>query len=116
MTAVYVATIVGIIVAAIYIWSVVRGLKRARQEMAVYGGAQLGQIEAVKDGVYEAQEAGLGWKTATGLVLSVIALALIVTSPVLWYIVPFLSIATAIAVIVAFAIEERSGKARDTAQ
>lgn len=111
MTAVYLATFVGIVVAVIYIWSVFRGLSRARKEMAVHGGAQLGQIEAVNDSVYHEQEAGLGWKTATGLVLSILALALVVTSPKLWYAVPFLSIATAIAVIAAFAIEERTSKA-----
>jgi hypothetical protein len=110
MTAVYVAIVAGIVVAAIYLWSVTNGLVAARTEMATFGGGQLGQIQTVPDRLLKEQERGLIWQSAAGVVLSTLALVLLVIGPVFWTLVPFLAIGTAITVIVAFAIESRARK------
>lgn len=110
MTAVYVAIVVGIIVAAIYVWSVANALAAAKTDMAAHGGAQLGQIQTVPDRVFKEQERGLVWQSAAGVVLSTLVLALLVIGPAFWTLVPFLAIGTAVTVIVAFAIEGRARK------
>jgi len=109
MLAAEIAVAAGIIVATVYLASIVRSLRRARREMQRHGGAQLSQAALVHDQVFVDQEAGMFWKAAAGLVLSTLALVLLMTGPALWYLVPFLSIATAIAVIAAFALDSDTG-------
>jgi len=107
MTAAYISLIVGIVVAIVYVVAVWRGLINAKREMARHGGAQIGEIQDVKEQVFTQQEPGALLKSAAGIVLSTVALVLLIWSPVFWYLVPFLSIGTAVAVIVAFIVEAR---------
>ncbi|MGE3872732.1 MAG: hypothetical protein AB7F74_07230 [Parvibaculaceae bacterium] len=111
MTAAYISLIAGLIVAVVYIIAVWRGLIAAKREMAKHGGALIGEITAVDDRVFRAQETGVLVKSAAGVVLSTIALIALILSPWFWYLVPFLSIGTAISVIVAFATEARTDRA-----
>jgi hypothetical protein len=107
MIAAYVAVIAGVVVGAVYLWTVLDGLLHARAEMKAHGGGKLGAVHSVPDQVYRDQEKGLLVQSAAGVVLSTLALAVLALGPVTWYLVPFLSIGTAIAVIVAFAVERR---------
>ena len=108
MTAAYIALIAGIVVGVVYVIAVWRGLISAKREMTKHGGAQIGEIQDVKEQVFAEQEAGVLLKSLAGVVLSTVALVLLIASPVFWYLVPFLSIGTAVAVIVAFAVEARA--------
>lgn len=108
MIAAYLSVGAGIVVAIAYIVSVWRGLTNAKAEMIRHGGAQIGEIQETEDQIFFDQEVGSLYKSAAGVVLSTVALVLLILSPTLWYLVPFLSIGTAIAVIAAFIVEERS--------
>jgi hypothetical protein len=111
MIAAYISLIAGAVVSLAYLIAVWRGLISAKQEMARYGGAQIGEIKAVDDQVFRAQESGILWKSVAGVVLSTAALVVLILSPSFWYLVPFLGIGTAVAVIAAFAVESRSDRA-----
>ncbi len=108
MTAAYIALFAGIVVAVVYVVAVWRGLIGAKREMAEYGGARIGEIRDVNEQVFSNQERGILFKSVAGIVLSTVALILLAVNPVFWYLVPFLSIGTAVAVIAAFIVEARS--------
>jgi hypothetical protein len=105
MIAVIIALVLGAIVSVAYVWSLVGGVAQARREMSVHGGADLGEAQRIDQGVLERQEVGLFWKSAAGVGLSILAIALIAVHPALWYVLPFLSLGTALAVVAAFAID-----------
>jgi hypothetical protein len=104
MTA-YVSLFIGMMVAVTYIIVLFRGFDKTKREMSLYGGGQLGETQLVDDEVFDSQEDGVLWKAAAGLVLSTLVLMLLLASPMVWYVVPFLSFGTAIAVIVAFSAD-----------
>ena len=111
MIAAYIATALGLVVGAVYLWVVLQGLITAKNDMVTHGGGRLGTVQHVPDKVFRDQEKGLLLQSAAGVVLSTLALLLLALGPVYWHIVPFLSIGTAIAVIVAFAVERRDRRA-----
>jgi hypothetical protein len=111
MTAAYVSLVSGFIVTLAYLIVVWRGLIAAKREMTRYGGARIGEIKSVEEGIFRKQEKGIVWKSAAGVVLSTLALVLLILGPWSWYLVPFLAIGTAISVIVAFLVEQRSTSA-----
>lgn len=89
MTAFVIALAVGAVVTAVYIALAVRDIRRLRAAGPDLGG-ELGGSD------------GFTWKAGIGVALSVLLLVGISVSPAIWYVLPFLAIGSAIAVIVAF--------------
>ena len=91
MTAFVIALVGGVVVAAIYIALAVQDIGRLRTAGAVpddtsdVGGSD-----------------GFTWKAGIGVLASVLLLVGISVSAAVWYVLPFLAIGSAVAVIVAF--------------
>jgi hypothetical protein len=106
MLAAYLSVIVGAVVALVYAFLLVRTLRKSKGEMRRHGGGLLGQTAPIADAVFVSQGQGLVGKTIGALLLSVAALAVLTINSGFWYAIPFLSIATAAAVVVAFILDE----------
>ncbi len=106
MSAAYLALILGIIVAVVYLVVIYRGFGKSKAEMATFGGAQLGEVALIDDRVFKEQEIGIVWKSAAGLILSGVILWLISVNASIWYVVPFLGLGTSLAVILAFLLDK----------
>jgi hypothetical protein len=100
MTAYYIAVVVGIATAVVYVTLAGRALLRVRRSV-------LGGDERPPDttDVYEGQAAGFAWKAAGGVIASTLVIVLISLGSAWWYLVPFLAIGSSIAVIVAFLVD-----------
>ena len=106
MTAFIIALVAGIIVAAIYLGLVVKSFVDIRGRILSGIGDDLGSDE-----IYDAQAGGFTVKAGLGAIASIIVIALIGLTPSIWYLVPFLAIGTAIAVIEAFLVDRNGNGA-----
>ncbi|UJA18982.1 hypothetical protein HJD18_01340 [Thermoleophilia bacterium SCSIO 60948] len=57
------------------------------------------------DAVFAAQGHGFNWKAAVGVIVATTVLSLLALGPFFFYVIPFLAIGSAIAVVVAFVID-----------
>ena len=89
MTAFVIALVGGAIVAALYISLAVQDIRRLRTA----GEEPAGQVGGSD---------GFSWKAGIGVALSVALLVGISVSSAVWYLLPFLAIGSAVAVVAAF--------------
>ena len=99
MIAFYVALVVGTVVAGAYLDLVYDGFQRARRE---YENPTLVLDDAEVAESYERQGRGFSWVAGGGVVVSSTLLIAASVTGAVWYLLPFLGIGTAIAVVVAF--------------
>lgn len=99
MSIFYVALVAGFVIAVAYLGLVVEEFLRSRREYL----ADVGNVDDAHDPLeYEKQEGGFSWVAAGAVVGSTILVVLISLSGKAWYILPLLSLGSAVAVIVAF--------------
>jgi hypothetical protein len=98
MTAFYVALVIGGIVAIAYIALGFEEFQRARR---TYGTS----VEEASADDLDAQGRGFTWVALGGVVVSTTLLVLISHTSWAWYILPFLSVGSALAVVVAFVVD-----------
>jgi len=101
MTAFVIATVLGVVVTAVYLALAGRSFAALRAQLAA--GEPV--IETAAD--FDTRVAGFRWKAPLAVLASTLVLVLISTTPVALALTPFLSIGTAIAVITAFLVERR---------
>jgi hypothetical protein len=99
MTAFVIAVIVGGLVAVVYVFLAGAQIGRVR-ERVLAGGREIDD-----PAVYDGQGRGFTVKATLGALASVLLLVGISVAPGFWYVLPFLAIGSAIAVIAAF-VEE----------
>jgi len=98
MFAFYVALAVGTVVAATYLYLVYDAFRRTRKE---YDEPALVLEDDPADS-YDRQGRGFSWVAGGGVVVSSTLLILASVTSAAWYVLPFLGIGSAIAVVVAF--------------
>jgi hypothetical protein len=99
MIAFYIALVLGTAIAAAYLTLGYREFQRTRRTYD--------QIESVEDEteVFADQEGKFTWVALGGVVVSTGLLVLASISGQAWYLLPFLSLGTALAVVVAFIVD-----------
>ncbi|HEX6519624.1 MAG TPA: hypothetical protein VF070_06345 [Streptosporangiaceae bacterium] len=113
MTAFWIALSIGIVVAATYLALVFDAFGRSRREFAAGTPAQADGDDRPE--VYERQGRNFSWMAGGGVIVSTTLLVLVSVAGWTWYILPFLGIGSAVAVILAFLIDRR-GAAREGAR
>ena len=104
MTAFYIALVVGIAVAVVYVTLVLQTFLRLRRSV-INGTA--GPVSSDAPDTYERQGRNFGWKAGAGVVVSTGLLGLVSLTGNAWYVLPFLGLGSSIAVIIAFLIDKR---------
>jgi len=105
MTAFYIALVLGGAIAAAYITLGYAEFRRARQS---YGEA----AEIATDEDLDSQGRGFTWVALGGVVVSTTLLVLISHTSWAWYILPFLSLGSALAVVAAFVVDREDSEAQ----
>ena len=91
MTAFIIALVAGVVVAALYVTLAVRDIGRLRTAGALPDDtSEVGGSD------------GFTWKAGIGVAISILLLVGISVSSAVWYLLPFLAIGSAVAVILAF--------------
>lgn len=98
MAAFYIALVLGFPIAIAYVGLGIEEFRRARR---TYGAT----AEAVSDSDLDEQGRGFTWVALSGVVVSTTLLVLISHWSRSWYVLPFLSIGSALAVVVAFLVD-----------
>lgn len=106
MIAFWIAVIVGLAVAVVYIALAVQAFARVRRDILAAQAAGESaepafEVSDVEGGVFT-------WKAAAAVVASTTVIILLGVSPVFWYLPVILAIGSALAVIAAFLIDRRS--------
>jgi hypothetical protein len=104
MTIFFIGLAVGLITAVVYVTVAIREFLRVRHQV-LHGGER---AEVESSTVYEGQGRHFGWKTAGGVVASILLLVLVSLSGLTWYLLPILAIGSSVAVIVAFLIDRHA--------
>jgi hypothetical protein len=106
MVAFWIAVGIGAVVGVVYLALVADAFTRSRREFVAGAPAD---VAGDPDGpeVYEQQGRNFGWMALGGVVVSTTLLVGASIASWTWYILPFLGIGSAIAVIVAFVIDRR---------
>ena len=104
MTAFYIALVLGGLIAIAYVALGFEEFKRARR---TYGEAP----EEVSSNDLDAQGQGFTWVALGGVVVSTTLLVLISHWSWSWYVLPVLSIGSALAVVVAFLVDRDEAEA-----
>ena len=105
MIAFYIALVLGGIIAVAYLALGYAEFQRARK---TYGAA----VETATDDELEAQGRGFTWVALGGVVVSTSLLVLISHTGWAWYILPFLSLGSALAVVAAFVVDREEAAAQ----
>ena len=98
MTAFYIALVLGTVIAVAYLTLGYAEFQRARRS---YSDA----TETIDPDDLDAQGRGFTWVALGGVVVSTTLLVLISSTSWAWYILPFLSLGSALAVVVAFVVD-----------
>lgn len=107
MIAFWIAVIVGIVVAAVYITLGVQAFFRVRRDVLALAAS--GETADLDVDALEANDAGsFSWKALGAVLVSTSVIALLGVSPVFWYVPAILAVGSAVAVIAAFLIDARS--------
>jgi hypothetical protein len=101
MAAFWIAAVIGAVTAVLYLALALRSFVRVRAR--VLGGAA---DELGDDATYDNQGGDFTWKAGAGVVCSITVIACLSLGGGWWYLVPFLAIGSAIAVVVAFLYDE----------
>ena len=109
MSVFYAALVVGGAVAVAYLWLVLDAFRRTRRELED-PALVLDEQETAE--TYERQGRGFSWVAGLGVAASSALLVLVSLTASIWYLLPFLSIGTALAVVVAF-LHDRGDLAPD---
>ena len=107
MAAFVVALVAGIGIALAYVTLAARSFAVVRRETLAAAAAGQSLEEAHDDQVYADQGGDFTWKAGLGVVASIALLVLIGVDAAFWYVLPFLSIGSAAAVVVAFLVDRR---------
>ena len=105
MTAFYIALVLGGVIAAAYVALGYAEFQRARR---TYGEA----TAVANDDDLDAQGRGFTWVALGGVVVSTTLLVLISHAGWAWYILPFLSLGSALAVVTAFVVDREEAEAQ----
>ena len=100
MFAFYLALLVGIGLAAVYLFLVFDGFQRVRRE---YADGVIPADDAADE--YARQRKGFSWVAGGGVLVSSTLLILASVSGSTWYLLPILSLGSALAVVVAFVVD-----------
>lgn len=93
-----VATLLAVLISGVYLYYVYDGIKRASRE-----------IDRAPEQSYDwASYSRLNFKVLNSIIGSMLLIYLLSVAPVFWYLAPFASLAAAVGVIIAFAIEQRA--------
>jgi hypothetical protein len=103
MIAFYIALVLGTAIAVAYIALGYSEFQRARR---TYGET----TEAASDHDLDAQGRGFTWVALGGVVVSTTLLVLISHTSWAWYILPFLSLGSALAVVAAFVVDREAAE------
>ena len=103
MTAFYIALVLGSVIAVAYIALGYAEFQRARRS---YGAT----TETARDDDLDAQSRGFTWVALGGVVVSTTLLVLISHTSWAWYILPFLSLGSALAVVTAFVVDREEAE------
>lgn len=99
----YIALLAGIAVAVAYLYLVKDGFERVRRD---YDDEAAG-VPRTAEVDYELQGRGFSWVAGGGVVASTTLLVLASYTGAVWYLLPFLAIGTAVAVVSAFLVDRR---------
>lgn len=105
MVAFVIALIVGLGVAAAYVALATDSFRDVRRKTIAAAASGEPLTDPHDDSVYAEQGGDFAWKASLGVIASIVLLVLIGVDPVFWYVLPFLSIGTAMAVVVAFVVD-----------
>ena len=103
MTAFYIALVLGAVIAVAYVVLGHAEFQRARRS---YGA----EAETVSDDDLDEQGRGFTWVALGGVVVSTTLLVLISHTSWAWYILPFLSLGSALAVVTAFVVDREEAE------
>jgi hypothetical protein len=101
MAAFWIAAVIGGITAILYLALALRSFRRVRARVLAGAADELGD-----DSTYDNQGGDFTWKAGAGVVASITVIACLSLGGGWWYLVPFLAIGSAIAVVVAFLYDE----------
>jgi hypothetical protein len=104
MAAFWIAAVLGSITAVVYLALALRSFLRVRRAVLAGAADELGD-----DSTYAKQGGDFTWKAGAGVVASISVIAALSLGGGWWYLVPFLAIGSAIAVVVAFIFDEVKG-------
>jgi hypothetical protein len=100
MLAFYIALAAGVLIGIAYLAMAARSFVAVRSRILAGSPEGLGS-----DATYDAQGHGFNWKAAAGVVVSIACLSLLATGPVFFYVIPFLALCSAAAVVCAFVVD-----------
>jgi len=109
MAGFYAALVVGAVVALAYLALVFIEFRRVRRH---YADGGLGQAVDIEEPEGRHAEGGFSWIAGAGVLASLLLLVLASVWGWTWYLLPILSIGTAVAVIVAFITDRQQGENR----
>ena len=103
MTAFYIALVLGAVISVAYVGLGYAEFQRARR---TYGASTV----TAGDDDLDAQGRGFTWVALGGVVVSTTLLVLISHTSWAWYILPFLSLGSALAVVAAFVVDREEAE------
>jgi len=103
MPAFYIALLAGIGVAVAYLYLVKDAFERVRRDYY----SEAAGVPRAAEVDYESQGRGFSWVAGAGVVASSSLLVLASYTSVVWYVLPFLAIGAAVAVVAAFLVDRR---------
>jgi hypothetical protein len=101
MAAFWIAAVLGAVTAVLYLGLALRAFLRVRRTVLAGKADELGD-----DATYARQGGDFTWKAGAGVVASISVIAALSLGGGWWYLVPFLAIGSAVAVVVAFLYDE----------
>lgn len=101
MTAFYIALVIGTIIAVAYITLAYQELQRTRRTRDIV-------TDTTSEHDFDEQGKGFTWVALGGVVISTTLLVLISHAAWAWYILPVLSLGSALAVVLAFLVDRES--------
>lgn len=106
MAAFWIAAVLGALVAVVYLALALRSFLRVRRAVLAGRADELGD-----DATYARQGGDFTWKAGAGVVASITVISCLSLGGGWWYLVPFLAIGSAVAVVAAFLYDELTSDA-----
>jgi predicted metal-binding membrane protein len=105
MIAFWIAVVIGVVVAVVYITLAVQAFIRVRAE--VLASASTGAAVDLDAGEIDS-DGSFTWKAVGAVIFSTLVIVLLGVSSVFWYLPAILAIGSSVAVITAFVVDRRS--------
>jgi hypothetical protein len=102
VTTFYIAVLLGVVTAVIYVVCVWRSFRQVRRELLADSAPPNGVLPATRSADHK-----FVWKALGGVGLSTLIVVLLSVSPTAWSLVPFLAIGSSCAVITAFFVDHK---------